>query len=120
MFVKHNQSTRWVQPTSLCNQTGREGAVRNLPLPQQPSYRALSPKLPQMMIQMFVHPAAPLRRRQVAEEWMRMFRAPAFTADMKLPDFRLELLLLAQEVPRVGHDEFRVGRIFLEKGFSFQ
>src|SRR5882724_2698850 len=64
-----------------------------------------------MMIQMLVHAAAPLRRRQIAEEWMRMFRAPAFPAVMKLANLRLELLVLAQKIPLVGYDEFRVGRI---------
>jgi hypothetical protein len=62
---------------------------------------ALRSELPQMMIQMFVHPPTPLFWRQLAKKWMRMFRAPALPAFMKLTDLQLELLLFAQKIPLI-------------------
>jgi hypothetical protein len=66
-------------------------------------------ELTQVMVEMFVHPGAPLVRRQWAKEGMRMFRALRFPALVKLPDANFELFLLAAEISRIGDRELRVG-----------
>jgi len=70
----------------------------------QETLRNSSPELPQVMIQMFVHSAAPILRRERAEERMRMPCAFLFPALVKLAHAELEPFLLALKIPLIGND----------------
>lgn len=61
-----------------------------------------------MMIQMLVHPAAPLLRSKVTKEGMRMPRALRLSTFVKLANLDLELLPFPQKFPLIRHYEFRI------------
>lgn len=61
------------------------------------------------MVKVFIHPRAPLVRRECAKKRMRVFCALRSPALMKLPDANLELLLLSSEISRFGDDQLLVG-----------
>ena len=58
-------------------------------------------KLAQMVIQMFVHAAAPLLRRERAKEWMRVPGTSRFSACVKLSQLLFEVFLFAKEIPLI-------------------
>ena len=70
-----------------------------------------------MMVEVFVHPGAPLVGCELAEEGMGMFGALRFPALMKLPDAHFELFLFAVKIARIGDHELRVGRAIPGKRF---
>ena len=88
----------------------------------QPSaIRALTPspsKLPQVMVEVFVHPRAPLVRRECAKERMRMFCALRFPALVKLPDTSLQLFPFPAKISRIGDHQFLSVGLFLENDLS--
>src|SRR5579862_9505174 len=61
------------------------------------------------MIEVLVHAAAPLLRRELAEEWMGTASAFRFSTFVELPHAKSEPLLFDREVPVVRDHEFWVG-----------
>jgi len=55
-----------------------------------------------MVIEVFVHSAAPGLRSERAKKWMRMAGTLRFSALVKLPDFLLELSLFKEKVALIG------------------
>lgn len=60
------------------------------------------------MVEVFVHPRAPLVRRECAEEGMRVLRTLRFPALVKLPNANFELLLFSMKISRIGEYKFLV------------
>lgn len=81
--------------------TGKRPPIRNRAVNSAESSHA---ELPQMMIHMFVHSAAPVLRCECAKKWMRMPSTFLFSAFVKLPKAKFELLLFATKIPLVRHD----------------
>ena len=71
----------------------------------------LRPELPQVVVQVFVHPAAPNLRRERAKERVRMPCALRFSALLKLPQAKLELFLFSEKIPLIRHHKARVGGV---------
>lgn len=86
-IVPNAPKTNGRNPSSCC--------LRGLPC-------ASRPKLPQMVIEVFVHSAAPGLRSERAKKWMRMAGTLRFSALVKLPDFLLELSLFKEKVALIG------------------
>jgi hypothetical protein len=68
----------------------------------------LHAKLPQVVVEVLVHPRTPLLRRECAEEGMRVFGALRFPALVKLPNANFELLSFSMEISRIGEYKFLV------------
>ena len=58
-------------------------------------------ELPQVMIHMFVHAAAPVLRREGAKKRMRMSGTLSYPALVKSAHAKLELFLFAQKIPLI-------------------
>ena len=63
-----------------------------------------------MMIQMFVHAAAPVLRRERSEEWMRMTRALRLATLIELANLGFTTFALAREVAGVRYHQPLIGR----------
>src|SRR5215475_1913503 len=75
-------------------------------------------KLPQMMVEMSVHQARPPLGRHLAEETMRILRAPRRTSGSKLVNQSRQPLAFLREVSFVRHNQaLRRGRILPERVF---
>jgi hypothetical protein len=67
------------------------------------------PELPQVVVQMFIHSAAPSLRGELSKEWMGMPSAFCFAALEKLTQLYLELFLLVKKIALVSYDQLLVG-----------
>ena len=67
-------------------------------------------ELPQMVIEVFVHAAAPGVWRQRTEEWVWMPCAGGLSALMEAPELLFELFPFASEILLAGHHQLFAGR----------
>ena len=72
------------------------------------SRRASCAELPQVVVQVFIHSAAPGLRGQVAKKGMRMPGAFGFPTFVKLSHTAFELLLFTRKLALIRYHEFRV------------
>jgi hypothetical protein len=77
----------------------------------------LGAELAQVVVEVFVHAAAPFLRREFSEKGMGMTGALGFSAFVKLADFGTELLLFALKIAGAGENEFFGGGTVLGEGF---
>src|SRR5271165_2802184 len=70
-------------------------------------------ELAEVVVQVFVHAAAPGLRRKRTKEGMRMPCALPFPALMKLAQLEFQLFLLASKIAGIGDDQLFVGGVVL-------